>query len=147
MAKGKTQTTKGKAQRRILFGRFSSLHSCRGFTFVEVLIALLVLGITVGPLMQLYAAALEQVTYSDDLRTALDLAREEVEKVKNLALTERQIKQLGNLVSPPIRLNRKVWYAVRVVDPEATPLEVQVFVYQGQLTERPLVSLSTILNK
>jgi prepilin-type N-terminal cleavage/methylation domain-containing protein len=95
-------------------------NRCRGFTFIEILIALTLLAIVAVPLLQMFAVAVEQVTYADDLRTALDLAREEVEKVKNLALTESQLKALGNAISPPIRLNQRVWYAVRVMDPAAS---------------------------
>lgn len=120
---------------------------CRGFTFVEILIALTLLAVVVTPLLQMFAVSVEQVAYADDLRTALDLAREEVEKVKNLALTENQLKQLGNAISPPIRLNQRVWYAVRVVDPVASPLEIQVYVFRERLTDPPIVSLATIVNK
>jgi len=118
-----------------------------GFTFVEILMTLLILSIAVVPLMQLYATATEQVTYTDDLRTALDLAREEVEKIKNLALTEEQIKELGNIISPPIWLNQGAWYTVRLVNPTASPLEIQVLVYRDQLAAAPVVSLVTIINK
>ena len=118
-----------------------------GFTFVEVLITLLVLAIAVTPLLQLYAAATEQVSYTDDLRTALDLAREEVEKVKNLALSEQQIKELGNVVSPPIFLNKGVWYTVRLVNPTASPLELQVLIYRDQLWGALMTNVVTIINK
>ena len=122
-------------------------HPDGGFTFVEILITLLILAIAVTPLMQLYATAVEQVSYTDDLRTALDLAREEVEQVKNLALTEEQIKHLGNMVSPPIQLNQSVWYTVRLVNPNASPLEIQVFTFRNDLTTAPYASLVTIINK
>ncbi len=121
--------------------------SCRGFTFIEVLITLFILAVAVAPLMQLYATAVEQIGYTDDVSTALDLAREEIEKVKNLALTERQIKQMGNIISPPIRLQKRTWYTVRVVDPDLTPLEVQVYVYREKLNGPPVVQLMTIVNK
>ena len=97
--------------------------------------------------MQLYATATEQVAYTDDLRTALDLAREEIEKVKNVALTEDQIKRLGNLISPPIALNKALWYTVRMINQTASPLEVQVLVYRNQLWGPPMTSLVTIINK
>ena len=128
----------------------STIHNPKsrsGFTFVEILITLLVLAIAMAPLLQLFSAATEQVTYTDDLRTGLDLAREEVEKVKNLALSEEQIKELGNVVSPPIFLNRGVWFTVRLVNPTATPLEVQVLVYRDQLWGNLIASLVTIINK
>ena len=122
-------------------------NHCRGFTFVEILIALTLLAVVAAPLLQMFAVSVEQVAYADDLRTALDLAREEVEKVKNLALTENQLKALGNAISPPIRLNQRVWYAVRVVDPVASPLEIQVYVFRERLTDPPIVSLATIVSK
>ena len=122
-------------------------HSPRGFTFVEILITLVVLSVAVVPLVQLYATCVEQAGYTDDLRTALDLAREEVEKVKNLALTEQQVKDLGNIISPPIFLNQMAWFTVRVVGPTATPLELTVLVYRGDLNSPPVVSLATIINK
>jgi len=118
-----------------------------GFTFVEVLLTLLILAITTVPLLRLYATAVEQAGVVGEFRVALDLAREEVEKVKNLALTEDQIKAIGNVVSPPIVLNRTLWYTVRVVDAEATPLRLSVYVFRDQLAGRPVVSLVTVLSK
>ena len=119
----------------------------RGFTFVEILITLAILSIAVLPLMRLFATAVEQSAYTDDLSTALALAREEVEKVKNLALTPEQIKQMGNVVNPPLQLQKTTWYTVRLVDPEAMPLEFQVYVYRGRLAGDPLVRLVAIVNK
>ena len=118
-----------------------------GFTFIEVLLTLVILSVAVTPLMQMFSTIVEEVGYTDDLRFALDLAREEVEKLKNLALTEQQIKDLGNVISPPIQLNRATWYTVRVVNPSASPLELQVFVYRDGFMGPPMVSLVTIINK
>ncbi|MBI3333594.1 MAG: prepilin-type N-terminal cleavage/methylation domain-containing protein [Candidatus Omnitrophica bacterium] len=119
----------------------------RGFTFIEILLTLLILMISIVPLLQLYATIVEETGAIDDMRTALDLGREEVEKVKNLALTEEQLKAIGNVVSPPIRLNRAVWFTVRVVDKASKPLRVTVFTLKGSLSTRPLVSLVTIIAK
>ena len=99
------------------------------------------------PLMQLYATAVEQVGTVDEIRTALDLGREEIEKIKNLALTEEQIKAMGNVVSPPIILNKTVWYTVRVVDPDASPMKVSVFVFRDSLVGRAIVNFVTIISK
>lgn len=119
----------------------------KGFTFIEVIITLVVLAVSVTPLLQLFATDVEQASYTDDMRTGLDLAREEIEKVKNLALTEAQIKEIGNLISPPIFLNKSVWYTVRMVNPTSSPLEIQVMVYRDQLWGQPMTSLVTIINK
>lgn len=118
-----------------------------GFTFVEILLTLLILSITVVPMMQLFSTAMEQLGTVDDIRTALDLGREEVEKVKNLALTEEQIKQMGMAVSPPIMLNKTIWFAARVVDPTATPLQLTVFVFRDSLDSRPILVLVTAISK
>ncbi len=118
-----------------------------GFTFIELLLTLVMFSISAVPLMQMFATAVEQAGTTDEFRTALDLAREEVEKVKNLALTEDQIKALGNVVSPPVVLNRTVWFAVRVVDPEAKPLKVTVFIFRDSLSTPPVVSMVTVVSK
>jgi prepilin-type N-terminal cleavage/methylation domain-containing protein len=118
-----------------------------GFTFVEILLTLLILSVSAVPMMQLFATAVEQSGTVDEFRDALDLVREEVEKVKNLALTEDQIKSLGNVVSPPIFLNRTVWYLVRVVDPDVSPLQVAVYAFRDSLATRPVVSVVTIISK
>lgn len=114
---------------------------------MEILLTLSILAITAVPLMQMFATAVEQAGTVDELRTALDLAREEIEKVKNLALSEEQLKALGNVASPPIVLNRTVFYTVRMVDPETTPPQVTVYVFRDTLGGQPLVSLVTIIQK
>lgn len=119
----------------------------RGFTFIELLLTLVVIAISAIPLMQMFATAVEQAGTTDEFRTALDLAREEVEKVKNLALTEDQIKALGNVVSPPVVLNRTVWFAVRVVDPEAKPLKFTVFIFRDSLSTPPVLSMVAVASK
>ena len=118
-----------------------------GFTFVEILLTLVILAVAAVPMMRLYATAVEQVGTVDQIRTALDLGREEIEKIKNLALTEEQIKALGNVVSPPIFLNRTVWFTVRVVDPDATPLKVSVYVFRDSLAGRAVVNFVTVISK
>ncbi len=118
-----------------------------GFTFVEILLTLLILAVAAAPMMQLFATAVEQSGTVDEFRDALDLVREEVEKVKNLALTEDQIKSLGNVVSPPIFLNRTVWFLVRIIDPDVSPLKVTVFAFRDSLATRPVVSVVTIVSK
>lgn len=118
-----------------------------GFTFVEILLTLVILAVSSVPLMQLFSTAVEQAGTVDEIRAALDLSREEIEKIKNLALTEKQIKELGNVVSPPILLNRTVWFTARVVDPEKEPLTVTVYVFRDSLATRPIVSLVTVISK
>jgi prepilin-type N-terminal cleavage/methylation domain-containing protein len=121
--------------------------SKQGFTFIEILLTLVIITVTAVPLMRLYSTAVEQTALVEELRTALDLGREEVEKVKNLALSEEQLKQMGNVISPPIVLNRSVWYTVRIVSQEETPPEISVYVFRDNLEAQPIVSLVTIVSK
>ena len=126
---------------------WSSSMNKRGFTFVEIILTLVILAITAVPLMQMFSTAVEQTGTVDELRTALDLGREEIEKLKNLAFTEDQIKAIGNVVSPPIVLNRTVFYTVRVVDQDESPLQVTVYVFRDSLANAPLLSLFTVMKK
>lgn len=121
--------------------------STTGFTFVEILLTLVIISTCAVPLMQVFSTAVEQVGSVDDIRTAMDLGREEIEKVKNLALTEEQIKELGNVVSSPIVLNRTVWFTARVVDKDATPLKVTVFVFRDSLENKAAVTFVTVVSK
>ena len=88
-----------------------------------------------------------QIAYIDDMRIALDLAREEVEKVRNLALTDEQIKNMRNVASPPIYMNNKIWRTLRVVNQTDSPLEFYVYVYRGDTLGDPLIFVATIVNK
>lgn len=119
----------------------------RGVSFVEVLLALLILSICVIPLIRMFTVAMHETNYVDDMLTAIDLAREETEKIKNLALSEDQIKKLGNVMSPPIYLNRKVWRTARVVDPDKEPLECYTYVFQGDDLKNSILTLVTIVDK
>ena len=118
-----------------------------GISFVEILITLLIFSICVIPLIRMYTSAISETSYIDDYLVAIDLAREETEKVKNLALSEDQIKKLGNVVSPPIYLNKKVWRTARVVDPDKEPLEVYIYVFQGNDFQNSYMTLSTVVSK
>ncbi len=118
-----------------------------GFTFVEIMLTLVLLSIAAVPLMTMFSTAVEQTGTIDEIRAALDLGREEVEKIKNLALTEDQIKALGNVVSPPIVLNKTVFYTVRVVDPDEEPLQVTVYVFRDSLSTYPIITLVTVVSK
>ncbi len=125
----------------------SEFQLTRGFTFVEILLTLAILSICAVPLMRMFSTAVEQVGSVDEHRTAMDLGREEIEKIKTLALTEEQIKELGNVVNPPILLNKTVWFTARVVDPVATPLQVTVFIFRDSLATQPVVSFVTVISK
>ena len=119
----------------------------RGVSFIEILMMLLVLAVCIIPMINMFTSAMGETSFVDDKLTAIDLAREEVEKVKNLGLSKDQIKKIGNVVSPPIFLNRKIWRTARVVNADNEPLEVYVYVFQGDDLEHSFVTLATMVNK
>ena len=63
----------------------------RGISFIEIMIALIVISVCVIPLMRMYTTAMNETAFIDDYLTAIDLGREEAEKLKNLALSGRQL--------------------------------------------------------
>jgi hypothetical protein len=95
----------------------------------------------------MFTTAVSETTYIGDFLTAIDLGREETEKLKNLALTKEQIEKLGNVVSPPIYLNRKVWRTARVIVADKDPLEVYIYVFQGNDFQNPFITLATSVSK
>ena len=118
-----------------------ALRTKKGFTFIELLITLAVIAIVFVPLMRMFTASLEQVSMDQDLTTARYLIQEGMEKVKNMGLTEAQLKALGDVWDPPldeapVTLNKKYWRIKRTVDLQTDPLEVRILAYQ--LTEATL---------
>ena len=129
---------------------YTRINPClkrKAISFIEILIALLVISICVVPLMRMFTTAVSETTYIDDFLTAIDLGREETEKLKNLALTKEQIEKLGNVVSPPIYLNRKLWRTARVISTDKDPLEAYIYVFQGDDFSNPFITLATAVSK
>ncbi len=56
----------------------------RGFTLIEVLVALFVLGTTVFGVLALWSFAFNTTAHSQDLGVAYNIARKEIEKAHNL---------------------------------------------------------------
>ncbi len=122
------------------------------FTFIELLISLAVIAITFVPLMQMFSTGLEQVYSISELNTASSLAREAMERLKNLNFTEAQIKALGDVWEPPLDkpalvLNERKWRVLRKVDKNSDPLEVRILVYSEPIaqTPKPAVELVTLI--
>src|SRR3989338_5349009 len=111
------------------------MKSRKGFTFIELLIALAVMAICFLPLMRMFTVALEQTREAEDLSVAQGLAREEMERLKNLNFTEAQLESIGDvwqppLDKPPLILNEKRWRALRKIVKGTSPLEVHILVYE-----------------
>jgi len=120
------------------------------FTYVELLIALTLIGIIFLPTMQLFSQSLYSVGLSRDLITATNLATWHMEKMKNLTITKMQFLQMGDQVYPPentkpFQLNGTSWRIHTNVIEESNPLEISVAVYREGEGEKPLITLVTLI--
>ena len=122
----------------------------KGFTFIEILIALTVIAVLFVPVMQLFAHSIYATGTSLNLITATNLAKSEMEKMINMNLTKSQLRALGEVIAPPIgeppvEINGTKWRAKREVIEGSDPLEVRVHVYEDRQMDKPLVTLVTLV--
>lgn len=122
----------------------------QAFTYIEILITLAIIAVLFIPMMRLFSYGLYSVTISGDLITATNLARLEMEKVKNLNFTKAQLKTLGDqwdpkLEDPPLEINQAKWRVWTHIAKESDPVEVSIRVYLADNTEKPIASLVTLV--
>ena len=122
----------------------------RGFTFIEILIALVVIAVLFIPMIQLFSNAIYSVTVSGEEITAVNLARWEMERVKNLNVTKSGLKEIGDLWTPkldepPLEMNQAKWRVLRRVSSGTDPLEVRVEVYRSDNLKKPVASVATLV--
>jgi len=122
----------------------------KGFTYIELLITLAIIGVLFVPVMQLFSHSLYSTGESQDLITATNLAKWEMERVKNLALTKQQLRKAGDSIYPgagqePLEMNHMKWRIERKIIPEKDPLEVRVSAYHDGEPANPLVTLVTLI--
>ncbi len=125
------------------------MHS-KGFTYIEILIALAVIAILFIPMIQLFSCAASSVTVSGEGITAVNLARWEMERVKNLNVTKAGLKKIGDvwtpkLDEPVLELNHAKWRVLRRVKADSDPLEVRVEVYRSDNLNKPVASSVTLI--
>lgn len=125
---------------------FKNKHA---FTYIELLVALAIIAVFFVPVMQLFSYAVYSSSVSQDAITAANLARWQMERLKNLNLTKAGLLRLGNEIYPqmdeePVKMNEVKWRIKRTVVFESEPLEVRISVCRdGQ--EKPLVTLVTLI--
>jgi prepilin-type N-terminal cleavage/methylation domain-containing protein len=120
-----------------------------GFTFIEILMTLALIGLLFVPTMQLFSNSLFSTNMNLDLITATNLAQSEMEKTINLNLTKTQLQELGTQLIPPaneepFKLNKGLWRVRREIVENSDPVEVRIFVFREGEPEKPLVKLVTL---
>lgn len=131
-------------------GMMRSAKRKGGFTYIEMVITVVVITICFTPLLRMFSSSITEVAYAGDKLTALNLAREEIEKVKNLNFTEEQLFVLGSIVTPPkneppVRRNRAEWRIERVLKDGSDPLEVRVIVWREGKVPQKILELATLI--
>lgn len=121
----------------------------RGFTYIEVLITLAVMAVLFIPMMQLFSHGLFSAAISGERISAVNLARSEMERIKNRNLTKEQLRKEGDAWIPaleeePLEINNAKWRIQRRIYPGSDPVHVSVQVYLSDNLNKPLVSLDTL---
>ncbi len=113
----------------------TSAGSRDGFTLVEILMALLLLGLAMTPLLRMYSESMSTLLAADDLSVALSLAEREMERVRAEGPDEAALRRHGDAWipeagRPPEQTGGRSWRIRRRVVPERDPLEVHVEVFR-----------------
>lgn len=121
----------------------------KAFTYIELMITVMIIAICFVPLMSMFSSSIKEMTYAGDKLTALNLAREEMEKIKNLNFTEAQLLALGNTEMPPngkaLVRNNVNWRIERTFGDGSDPLEVRVSVYRESKAPQKMIELVTLI--
>lgn len=121
-----------------------------GFTFVEILMTLAVIGILFIPVTQLFNHSIFATANSLEMITAANLANSEMEKTINLNLPKVKLKELGTVYYPPLEeeplvVNQLPWRVERQILPASDPVEIRINVYHADRMEKPMVTLVTLV--
>ncbi len=128
---------------------FKKIKNPKGFTFIEIMIAISLIAILFLPLMQLFAHAMLQTQDSMDTITATNLAKSYMERTLNLHLSKTQLLALGDEVYPsleqePLVMNKTRWRITRTIVPDQDPLEIRIAVSREREIEKPVITLVTL---
>lgn len=130
---------------------FNTMYSKNnGFTFIEILMTLAVIGILFVPVIQLFNHSVFATSDSMELITATNLAKSEMERTLNLNLSKTRLREEGDRFSPPLEeapvfVNNTRWRIKREVIEGSDPLEVRIHVYKEEDLEKPVVSFVTLV--
>jgi len=122
----------------------------KGFTYIELLITLAIIAILFVPVMQLFSHSVYSSGTSQDLITAANLAKWQMERLKNLGYTKEQLQKIEENVyppldQPPLEMNNQKWRIIQDIPKEESgPLQVTVSVYRNGEAE-PFITLVTLI--
>ena len=151
-----TDATRATTQAPRRAQRAGGERSQSGFTLVEALLALTLLGVTVVPLLQLYSSSLGELLAAEERAVAISLAEREMERVRALGPDEARLRTAGAVCEPPVgkmpeRVGAGSWRTCRALIDKSDPLELEVRVYRvaderrGRPTGEPSFVLATLV--
>ncbi|MBN1521050.1 MAG: prepilin-type N-terminal cleavage/methylation domain-containing protein, partial [Candidatus Aureabacteria bacterium] len=148
----KTEWKKKRKGKKFVKGFFHSIfllkkRSSTGFTFVEILVAMTLIAVIFIPLMKMFTVAMESINDAKVNTTAVSIAREHMEKIKNFNLPEDRLRALKSpeyfppLDKPPAEINDTKWRVERIIDKDSDPLKVEIRVFEDDGAE-PIYTLT-----
>lgn len=125
------------------------LKNKTGFTYIELLISMVIIGLCLLPIMRMFTTSIEQVYATDEIMTALMVGRINMESLRNLTFTKAQIEELGDVYSPalsdpPLELNKNKWRALREPVKGTDPLEIHIKVFKADMLDKPVLDFVTL---
>lgn len=120
----------------------------KAFSLVELLIAMTLISISFFPLMNLFMSSLKNVQSTALKSTAMNLAREGIERIrnKNLSLSVLELREKSYfppLNKPAIELNNNKWRILTEFKKGSRPLETTVKVFISD-NPNPIYMLQTL---
>ena len=129
---------------------FHEKHDEKGFSYIEVLITIMLLAIFFIPVMEMFSKSVSHLSYVGDMNTALSLAREGMELIRNLRLSKAQLAKRGDVYDPkleedPLELNGVKWRILQHIRQGTDPLAIDVLIFKDEILDEPVVKISTLI--
>jgi len=118
-----------------------------GFSFVELMITIILMAMTLAPVMALFSVALEDVSMTSEISTAIHLGQEGMEMIRNMKISV--VRDLPSDYYPDLKeealfINHHYWRIKRIIHSDTYPLRVDIQVIQEPY-DRVFLTLSTLL--